>query len=163
MTSCPKVFSLSAQGGSSNYLFGCAEGVADRAASNLTAAYPGLRIAGTLHGRWDVLGGRPGRYDEADTSMMVSAINAARPDILHVCAPTPMQQDWVRRLGSLLGVAVIITGGSYLDQLAEMVDRYWYHCVLAVTIGSRGRVRLGGGHVDPFSGPRGPTSVVTTR
>ena len=121
---CPRVFKLSARDGFSNFLFGCGEGVPEAAAKNLVAAFPGLPIAGTLHGYWDVTRGHPGRYDEADVDMMVRAINAARPDILHVSIPTPMQQDWVWEVAGLLDVPVIITGGSYLDHLAERV--YWY-------------------------------------
>jgi N-acetylglucosaminyldiphosphoundecaprenol N-acetyl-beta-D-mannosaminyltransferase len=121
---CPKVFALSASQGFPNFLFGCREGTAERAAANLTEAYPGLPIAGTLHGYWDVARGHPGRYAESDVDMMVDTINAAKPDILHVSIPTPMQQAWVWQVADRLEVPVIITGGSYLDHLAERV--YWY-------------------------------------
>jgi N-acetylglucosaminyldiphosphoundecaprenol N-acetyl-beta-D-mannosaminyltransferase len=56
--------------------------------------------------------------------MMVETINAANPDILHVSLRTPMQQNWVSEVAGQLNVPVIITGGSYLDHLAERVD--WY-------------------------------------
>jgi N-acetylglucosaminyldiphosphoundecaprenol N-acetyl-beta-D-mannosaminyltransferase len=56
--------------------------------------------------------------------MMVNTINEAKPDILHVSIPTPMQQNWVWQVADRLDVPVIITGGSYLDHLAERV--YWY-------------------------------------
>jgi N-acetylglucosaminyldiphosphoundecaprenol N-acetyl-beta-D-mannosaminyltransferase len=121
---CPKVFALSAEQGFSNFLFGCSEGTPERAAANLTATFPGLPIAGTLHGYWDVVRGHPGRYDEADTDMMVEMINESNVDILHVSIPTPMQQNWVWQVAGRLNVPVIITGGSYLDHLAERV--YWY-------------------------------------
>lgn len=121
---CPKVFALSARYKFSNFLFGCSEGTPERAAENLTKAFPGLPIAGTLHGYWDVVRGHPGRYDEADIDMMVEAINASNADILHVSIPTPMQQNWVWQVADRLKVPVIITGGSYLDHLAERV--YWY-------------------------------------
>lgn len=121
---CPKLFALSAARQWSNFLFGCAEGVPERAAANLTKTFPGLPIAGTLHGYWDVVRGNPGRYDEADITMMVDAINASNADILHVSLPTPMQQTWVWDVADRLQVPVIITGGSYLDHLAERV--YWY-------------------------------------
>ena len=49
---CPKIFALSAADGFSNFLFGCGEGVPEKAAENLVAAFPGLPIAGTLHGFW---------------------------------------------------------------------------------------------------------------
>jgi N-acetylglucosaminyldiphosphoundecaprenol N-acetyl-beta-D-mannosaminyltransferase len=121
---CPRVFAASAENSFSNFLFGCGEGIPERAAGNLTAAFPGLPIAGTLHGYWDVVRGHPGRYDQADVDMMVDTINASAADILHVSIPTPMQQNWVWEVAGRLNVPVIITGGSYLDHLAERV--YWY-------------------------------------
>jgi N-acetylglucosaminyldiphosphoundecaprenol N-acetyl-beta-D-mannosaminyltransferase len=121
---CPKVFALSAEYGFSNFLFGCSEGTPERAATNLTAVFPGLPIAGTLHGYQDVARGHPGRYDDADVEMMVETINESKVDILHVSIPTPMQQSWVSEVSGRLNVPVIITGGSYLDHLAERV--YWY-------------------------------------
>jgi len=121
---CPKMFTLSAERGFSNFLFGCSEGTPEKAGANLEETFPGLPIAGTLHGYWDVTRGHPGRYDEADVDMMVKTINEAKPDILHVSIPTPMQQTWVWQVADRLDVPVIITGGSYLDHLAERV--YWY-------------------------------------
>lgn len=121
---CPKVFSVSAQLGFSNFLFGCRDGTAERAAANLIEVFPRLLIAGTLHGYWDVVRGHPGYYDESDLDTMVETINASGADVLHVCIPTPMQQTWVRQVADRLDVPVIITGGSYLDHLAERV--YWY-------------------------------------
>ena len=121
---CPKLFALSAEYGFSNFLFGCSEGTPERAATNLTEAFPGLPIVGTLHGYQDVARGHPGRYDEADIEMMVEMINESKADILHVSIPTPMQQNWVSEVSGRLNVPVIITGGSYLDHLAERV--YWY-------------------------------------
>ena len=121
---CPKVFAASAEQGFSNFLFGCSEGTPERAAKNLTETFSGLPIAGALHGYWDVARGHPGRYDEADVDMMVETINASNADILHVSIPTPMQQNWVWEVADRLNVPVIITGGSYIDHLAERV--YWY-------------------------------------
>ena len=121
---CPKVFALSAEHGFANFLFGCSEGIPERAAANLQATFPGLPIAGTLHGYWDVARGHPGRYDDADIEMMINTINESKADILHVSIPTPMQQNWVAQVADRLNVPVIITGGSYLDHLAERV--YWY-------------------------------------
>jgi len=115
---CPKMFTLSAERGFSNFLFGCSEGTPEKAAANLKDTFPGIPIAGTLHGYWDVVRGHPGRYDESDIDMMVRTINEAKPDILHVSIPTPMQQHWVWQVADRLDVPVFITGGSYLDHLA---------------------------------------------
>lgn len=121
---CPKMFALSAEHGLPNFLFGCSEGTPEKAAANLRETFPGIPIAGALHGYWDVTRGHPGRYDQADIDMMVETINASNADILHVSIPTPMQQNWVSEVAGRLNVPVIITGGSYLDHLAERV--YWY-------------------------------------
>ena len=121
---CPRLFALSAEHGFSNFLFGCSQGTPERAAATLTSAFPGVPVAGTLHGYWDVVRGHPGRYDPADVDMMVETINASGADILHVSLPTPMQQNWVWETAGRLNVPVIITAGAYLDHLAERVD--WY-------------------------------------
>lgn len=120
----PKLFALSAEYGFSNFLFGGGEGIPEQAAANLEEAFPDLPIAGTLHGAWDELRGHSGRYEEADIDMMVDAINASGADILHVCIRTPMQQRLVWQVEDRLDVPVIISGGGYLDHVAERV--YWY-------------------------------------
>jgi N-acetylglucosaminyldiphosphoundecaprenol N-acetyl-beta-D-mannosaminyltransferase len=121
---CPKLFALSALHGFSNFLFGGHQGIPEQAATNLEQAFPDLPIAGTLHGAWDELRGHPGRFEEADVDMMVEAINASGADILHVSIRTPMQQRWVWQAADRLDVPVIISGGGYLDHVAERVD--WY-------------------------------------
>lgn len=121
---CPHIFQLCRRKGYSQFLFGSAPGVADKAASTLRATYPGLPVVGTLHGYWDVERGHPGTYDEADQDMMVRLINQANPDVLWVGVPTPIQQNWVVRNAPRLNVPVIITGGSYIDHLSESV--FWY-------------------------------------
>jgi len=121
---CPKLFALSVLHGFSNFLFGGREGIPELAAANLEEAFPDLPIAGTLQGAWDDLRGHPGRYEEADVDMMVDAINASGADILHVSTWTPMQQRLVWQVADRLDVPVIISGGGYLDHVAERV--YWY-------------------------------------
>ena len=121
---CPKVFALSAEHGFANFLFGCAEGIPEQAAVNLAATVPwppDRRHAARLLGRG---AGAPRLYEDADVDMMVQAINTSGADILHVCIPTPMQQTWVCEVADRLNVPVIMTGGAYLDHLAERV--YWY-------------------------------------
>jgi N-acetylglucosaminyldiphosphoundecaprenol N-acetyl-beta-D-mannosaminyltransferase len=120
----PPIFEMCQSKGYSQFLFGSAPGVADKAAATLKGDYPQLPIAGTLHGYWDVERGHPGLYDDADHDMMVERINQANPDVLWVCVPTPLQQDWVVRNAARLQAPVIITGGSYIDHLSESV--YWF-------------------------------------
>jgi N-acetylglucosaminyldiphosphoundecaprenol N-acetyl-beta-D-mannosaminyltransferase len=120
----PKVFAVSAEYGLSHCLLGYREGTAGQAAANLSSTFPGIPVAGTLHGHWDVIRGHQFRYDDADSDRMVEEVNAANADVLHVSLPTPLQQDWVWRVAGRLNVPVIITGGAYVDHLAERV--YWY-------------------------------------
>ncbi len=118
------IFKLSAERDYSNFLFGSAPGVADKAASTLTRHFPTLRVVGTLHGWWDAVRGHPGWYEESDNEMILQAINDASPDILWVGLPTPLQQKWVMDNLGRVQATVIITGGSYLDHLAERLN--WY-------------------------------------
>jgi N-acetylglucosaminyldiphosphoundecaprenol N-acetyl-beta-D-mannosaminyltransferase len=106
------------------FLFGSGPGVADRAAATLASSFPTLEVCGTLHGWWDALKGHPGRYDAEDNEMIVSTINAARPDLLIVGLPTPLQQEWVVENLAALEAPVIMTAGAYLDKLAERLN--WY-------------------------------------
>lgn len=118
------LFALCARHGARVFLFGSAPGVADRAAVNLTAAFPRVRIVGCQHGWLDRERGHPGHYDEADSAAIVDQINASQADLLVVGLPTPMQQRWVIANAERLDPPLIVTGGSYLDHLAERID--WY-------------------------------------
>ncbi len=106
------------------FLFGSAPGVAAGAAATLEAAFPTLRVAGTLHGWWDALAGTPGRYTPDDEEMIVTTINAADPDLVIVGLPTPLQQQWVAENAERLNARVVMTAGAYFDKLAEGLD--WY-------------------------------------
>lgn len=118
------LFELSAKHGYKNFLFGSAPGIAERAARTLARHFPTLPLAGTLHGWFDALRGHPGWYEEEDNEMILRRINDADPDILWVGLPTPLQQNWVWENSERIRATVIITGGSYLDHLAERLN--WY-------------------------------------
>lgn len=121
---CPKVFAMSAEHGLSNFLLGYREGTAESAAVTVTETFPGARIAGTAYGHV-VLGRELTRlHEDAEVTRVVDEINASNADILHVSLPTPLQQAWVWTFSSRLNVPVIITGGAYLDHVAERM--YWY-------------------------------------
>lgn len=121
---CPKVFAMSAGHGLSNFLLGYREGTPERAAATVTETFPGSRIAGTAYGH--VVLGREltGLHEDAEVTRVVDEINASNADILHVSLPTPLQQAWVWTFANRLNVPVIITGGAYLDHVAERM--YWY-------------------------------------
>lgn len=120
----PDLFRLSQQNAWRTYLFGSAPGVAERAGATLERLLPGLPVVGTRHGWWDVLRGHPWRFDPEDEIAAVDAINAARPDILWVGLPTPLQQRWVSSYRDRLDVPVVITGGAFLDHLTEALGYY---------------------------------------
>jgi N-acetylglucosaminyldiphosphoundecaprenol N-acetyl-beta-D-mannosaminyltransferase len=120
----PDVFALAARNGWRTFLFGSAPGVADQAAKELTREFPGLPVVGTLHGFFDIHRGHAGWYEEDDVDRIVERINAARPDVLWVGIPTPMQQEFVTNNRDRIAAPVVITGGSYLDHLAHGLG--WY-------------------------------------
>jgi N-acetylglucosaminyldiphosphoundecaprenol N-acetyl-beta-D-mannosaminyltransferase len=120
----PDLFRLSQANAWRTYLFGSAPGIAERARQTLERLLPGLPVVGTRHGWWDALRGHPGRFDLEDEIAAVTAINEARPDILWVGLPTPLQQRWVTSYRSQLDVPVVITGGAFLDHLTEELGYY---------------------------------------
>jgi N-acetylglucosaminyldiphosphoundecaprenol N-acetyl-beta-D-mannosaminyltransferase len=124
----PDVFGRLAQRAGRVFLFGCAPGVAERAALNLTVAFPGLVVAGVDHGYYDVERGHPGRFADEDSVRIVNDVNEAQVDLLVVSLPTPLQQRWVAEHAAGIGAGVIMTAGSYLDHLAEpdLVVGTWY-------------------------------------
>jgi N-acetylglucosaminyldiphosphoundecaprenol N-acetyl-beta-D-mannosaminyltransferase len=94
------------------YLLGAAPGVAERAAQELKARYPGLVVAGTHHG---YLGGK----DEE----VCQEIARTQSRILLVALGSPAQEYWLarylERTGCVLGMGV----GGTLDVLAGNVRR----------------------------------------
>jgi N-acetylglucosaminyldiphosphoundecaprenol N-acetyl-beta-D-mannosaminyltransferase len=121
---CPKVFALSAEDGLSHFLLSYREGIAERAAATVTETFPSVPIAGTARAHWIMKRGYDGLGDDPGMARLIDEINACKPDVLHVCLPTPLQQAWVWEFSDQLDVPVIITGGAYLDHLAERM--YWY-------------------------------------
>jgi N-acetylglucosaminyldiphosphoundecaprenol N-acetyl-beta-D-mannosaminyltransferase len=121
---CPKVFALSAEDGLSHFLLSYLEGIAEQAAATVTGTFPAVPIAGTARAHWDMQRGFEGLGDDPGMARLIEEINACKPDILHVCLPTPLQQAWVWEFTGRLNAPVIMTGGAYLDHLAERM--YWY-------------------------------------
>lgn len=118
------LFSLLAEHRSRVFFLGSAPGVADEAARRMSDAFPGLVVAGTMHGFQDVEEGTPGTYSPAAFDRMVAAVNEARPDFLVVGIPTPNQQRFVADNLHRLDVPVVMTGGSWIDHLAERLQFY---------------------------------------
>ena len=108
-----RIAAEAARRGWSLFLLGAAPGVAERAASALQRANPGLRIAGCYAGS-----PRP-----ADEPPIRERILAARPDVLLVAYGHPAQDLWIARNQPLLRVPVAIGVGGTFDELAGVVPR----------------------------------------
>lgn len=93
------------------FLLGAAPGVAEQAAVNLRAAYPGLVVCGTHDG-----------YFQED-GPVIEAIRAARADIVFVCLGSPKQEKWIAAHGQAAGARLYIGLGGSLDVFAGRVAR----------------------------------------
>lgn len=93
------------------FLLGAAPGVAEQAAVNLRAAYPGLVVCGTHDG-----------YFQED-GPVVDAIRQARADIVFVCLGAPKQEKWIAANGEAAGARLYLGLGGSLDVFAGRVDR----------------------------------------
>ena len=101
---------LDASGGSL-FLFGSAPGVAEDAAKNVSADYPGVIIAGTRNGYFD------------DDGEITADINRASPDVLFVCLGSPKQEEWMAAKRGRISCGVMLGLGGTLDVLAGKVKR----------------------------------------
>ncbi|MCS7179242.1 MAG: WecB/TagA/CpsF family glycosyltransferase [Anaerolineae bacterium] len=107
---------LAARGAAEGWRFfflGAAPGVAERAASVLTARYPGLRVVGTY-------AGSPRPEEEGP---MVRRVQEARADILLVAYGAPAQDVWLARNLARTGAKVGVGVGGALDYIAGVVPR----------------------------------------
>ena len=101
---------LAARGGRV-FLFGAKPGVAEQAADNLAAQFPGLRFVGTQDGYF------------TDDGPIVEKINAAAPDLLLVCLGAPKQERWMHDTAPRLRVGLMIGAGGSMDVFAGTVER----------------------------------------
>lgn len=93
------------------FLLGAKPGVAEQAARNLKASYPGLVVCGTHDG-----------YFRED-SPVVEAIRDARADVVFVCLGAPKQEKWMAKNGPATGVKLAVGLGGCLDVFAGNVER----------------------------------------
>ena len=94
-----------------HFYFGGAPGVADRLATTLVAANPGLNVVGTLSPPF-----RPLTPEE--DAHVVAQINAASPDIVWVGLGSPKQEYWMASHVGLINASVLIGVGAAFDFLA---------------------------------------------
>ena len=98
------------------FLLGGRDGVAQRAAEQLTARFDRLVIAGTYWGYFD--------RDGEDDRTVCSVIRACRTDVLLVCLGFPLQERWiVSHLHQLDGIRVVAGLGGSLDVWSGDIGR----------------------------------------
>lgn len=107
---------LAAERGYRLFLLGAAPGVADAAAANLRARYPGLQIVGVEAPPFRELSG-----DEH--AGLVARVRAAKPDILLVAFGQPKGERWIFDHHRALGVPACVQVGASLDFAAGRVRR----------------------------------------
>ena len=93
------------------YLFGAKPGVAEMAAENLSAQFPGLRICGTHDGYF------------TDDAPIVADINEKKPDLLLICLGAPKQELWMQKHAGEIDAGLMIGLGGSLDVFAGVVQR----------------------------------------
>jgi N-acetylglucosaminyldiphosphoundecaprenol N-acetyl-beta-D-mannosaminyltransferase len=104
---------LSSKKGYRLFFLGAGRGVADQAAENLRARYPGAQIVGTNDGFF---------LPEANAEV-VARIAAARPDVVLVAFGIPRQEKWITKHKEEIGASVYIGIGGSFDVYSGLVKR----------------------------------------
>jgi|SRR5947209_6157567 len=112
----PALCARAAERGYRVFLLGAAPGVADEAAANLQARFPGLTIAGTLAPPFRGL-------MPAETASLIDTVRSARSDLLFVALGQPKGELWVAEHHRDLGVPVTMQIGATLNFMAGRVSR----------------------------------------
>lgn len=98
------------------FLLGAKAGVAERAAVELRARYPSIKIVGAHHGYFKKSG--------IENNAVINKINESGAQILFVCFGAPMQEIWISENKSHLKSVKLYTGlGGALDVWAKDVRR----------------------------------------
>jgi N-acetylglucosaminyldiphosphoundecaprenol N-acetyl-beta-D-mannosaminyltransferase len=113
----PRACAMAAAHGRSVFLLGGRDGVAELAARNLAARYPGLRIAGTYS---PPLGFE---RDAAENRRIAALVNRARPDLLAIGLGAPKQELWIAQHRRSLDFGVALCVGAALDFAAGTLPR----------------------------------------
>ena len=107
------ICAASAQHGWKLYILGSAPGVADTAAQNICAKYPGCNIIGTHHGY----------FDAAEEQNILAELRELKPDVLFVALGAPKQEYWIAEHLAQLGIPVGMGIGGSMDVLSGNVKR----------------------------------------
>jgi len=113
----PKVCELAAKKGYSIFLLGAAEGVAKKAAQNLSNRYNGLKICGTHSPSYGF------EKDEKEVSDIIAMVRKSKPDILAVGLGAPKQEKFIYKYKEKLNVPISLAIGASIDFEAGNVKR----------------------------------------
>jgi N-acetylglucosaminyldiphosphoundecaprenol N-acetyl-beta-D-mannosaminyltransferase len=102
--------------GYTSYFYGDTEEVLRKLVENLTAKYPGLKIAGTLSPPF-----RP--LSPTEEESLIEQVNQARPDVLWVGLGLPKQERWISRNLHRLHVPVVAAVGATFKFHSGIVPR----------------------------------------
>jgi N-acetylglucosaminyldiphosphoundecaprenol N-acetyl-beta-D-mannosaminyltransferase len=93
------------------FLYGGKPGRADEAKVKLEEMYPGIQIAGTLHGY------------EKDQQVVRDAINQSQADIIFVAMGSPAQENWIIANKETLHPSVFQGVGGSFDVISGKIER----------------------------------------
>lgn len=111
----PMLADFSAEQDFSLYFLGARPGITERAAANLIARYPNLRVVGTHHGYFDKTG--------PESDVVVAEINRLRPNILIVGFGMPVQEQWLRDNWERIDANIFLAGGGCFDIISGDLRR----------------------------------------
>ncbi len=95
------------------YFYGGKSGVAEEAASRMSARYPGLKVAGTAHGY----------QDEEGRKAVLEDVKSSGARFVFVALGVPNQEDWMaQNAADFVGAVCIGVGGSF-DVLSGRLKR----------------------------------------
>lgn len=100
-----------ARSGKSVFFLGAKPGVAEQAAENLKARFPGLIVAGTKDGYFK------------DDAAAAEAIRASGAEMALVCLGAPKQEKFMAAYGEATGARLLLGLGGSLDVFAGVVQR----------------------------------------
>lgn len=97
------------------FMLGGEKGVTDQAAEKLTAAVPGLQVAGTHHGYFPKQG--PGNQE------VIDKINQSGADVLWIGMGMPLQERWLMENQAALNVKLHMICGAAYKHMAGLLTR----------------------------------------
>jgi N-acetylglucosaminyldiphosphoundecaprenol N-acetyl-beta-D-mannosaminyltransferase len=103
--------------GYSLYLLGARPGVAKRAAENLKAKYPGLRILGYSDGYFDKTPG------SLANETVLREINRCKPNILILGFGMPLQEKWLLENWDRVDANIALSAGAVFDYISGNLRR----------------------------------------